>query len=87
MLKNTTLVSVIGVQELLLSTQMVTSATFRVFELYLVVAIYFLTLTTLWGFFQRWLENRFGQSDRPSAPPPAASRMFGRSTLKLLRGR
>nr|BFE97876.1 hypothetical protein GCM10020185_84120 [Pseudomonas brassicacearum subsp. brassicacearum] len=51
MLKNTTLVSVIGVQELLLSTQMVTSATFRVFELYLVVAIYFLLLTTLWGFF------------------------------------
>ena len=87
MLKNTTLVSVIGVQELLLSTQMVTSATFRVFELYLVVAIYFLTLTTLWGFFQSWLERRFGQSDRPSASPPAASRMFGRSTLKLLRGR
>ncbi len=87
MLKNNTLVSVIGVQELLLSTQMVTSATFRVFELYLVVAIYFLMLTTLWGFFQRWLEARFGQSDRPSAPPPASSRMFGRSTLKLLRGR
>jgi len=57
MLKNTTLVSVIGVQELLLSTQMVTSATFRVFELYLVVAIYFLLLTTLWGFFQRWLDS------------------------------
>src|SRR5262249_40489493 len=32
MLKNTTLVSVIGVPELLLATQMVTSATFRVFE-------------------------------------------------------
>ncbi|MBZ9781228.1 amino acid ABC transporter permease [Pseudomonas sp. REP124] len=84
MLKNTTLVSVIGVQELLLSTQMVTSATFRVFELYLVVAIYFLALTTLWGFFQRWLETRFGQSDRPA---PAANRMFGRNTMKLLRGR
>jgi polar amino acid transport system permease protein len=84
MLKNTTLVSVIGVQELLLSTQMVTSATFRVFELYLVVAIYFLMLTTLWGFFQRWLEHRFGQSDRQ---PPAAKRMFGRSAMKLLRGR
>ncbi|WAH55332.1 amino acid ABC transporter permease [Pseudomonas silvicola] len=84
MLKNTTLVSVIGVQELLLSTQMVTSATFRVFELYLVVALYFLLLTTLWGFFQRWLEARFGRSDRPT---PAASRFFGRSAGKLLRGR
>lgn len=84
MLKNTTLVSVIGVQELLLSTQMVTSATFRVFELYLVVAIYFLALTTLWGFFQRWLEVRFGKSDGQAA---ASNRLFGRQAMKLLRGR
>ncbi|KAF1066927.1 MAG: L-cystine transport system permease protein YecS [Pseudomonas citronellolis] len=84
MLKNTTLVSVIGVQELLLSTQMITSATFRVFELYLVVAIYFLLLTTLWGFFQRWLENRFGRADGHT---PAPNRMFGRQAMKLLRGR
>src|SRR5262249_56028117 len=55
MLKNTTLLSVIGVPELLLATQMVTSATFRVFELYLVVACYYLTLTTLWGVVQQWL--------------------------------
>ncbi|KAB0546421.1 amino acid ABC transporter permease [Pseudomonas argentinensis] len=85
MLKNTTLVSVIGVQELLLSTQMITSATFRVFELYLVVAIYFLLLTTLWGFFQSWLERRFGQSDR--RPATASRRLFGSYTAKLLRGR
>lgn len=84
MLKNTTLVSVIGVQELLLSTQMITSTNFRVFELYLVVAIYFLVLTTLWGFFQRWLEHRFGQSDRR---PDATSRLFGVRMMKLVRGR
>ncbi|MDM9651514.1 amino acid ABC transporter permease [Pseudomonas sp. CW003PS] len=84
MLKNTTLVSVIGVQELLLSTQMITSANFRVFELYLVVAIYFLLLTTLWGFFQRWLEYRFGRSERR---PDAAGRMFGGQAMKLMRGR
>ena len=60
MLKNTTLLSVIGVPELLLATEMVTSATFRVFELYLVVACYFLTLTTLWGLVQQRLERRFG---------------------------
>jgi polar amino acid transport system permease protein len=61
MLKNTTLVSVIGVPELLLATQMVTSATFRVFELYTVVALYYLTLTTLWGFVQRAIERRYGE--------------------------
>ncbi|WP_292635736.1 amino acid ABC transporter permease, partial [Mesorhizobium sp.] len=60
MLKNTTLLSVIGVPELLLATQMVTSVTFRVFELYMVVACYYLTLTTLWGFVQQRLESRFG---------------------------
>src|SRR5215813_5900349 len=61
MLKNTTLVSVIGVPELLLATEMVTSATFRVFELYLVVALYYLTLTTLWGVVQQWIERRYGE--------------------------
>jgi polar amino acid transport system permease protein len=64
MLKNTTLVSVIGVPELLLATQMITSATFRVFELYSVVAIYYLTLTTLWGFVQGWLERKYGEPSR-----------------------
>ncbi|PRH84943.1 amino acid ABC transporter permease [Labrys okinawensis] len=59
MLKSTTLLSVIGVPELLLATQMVTSATFRVFELYSVVALYYLSLTTLWGFLQRIIEARF----------------------------
>jgi polar amino acid transport system permease protein len=61
MLKNTTLLSVIGVPELLLATQMITSATFRVFELYAVVAIYYLSLTTLWGFAQNAIEARFAQ--------------------------
>src|SRR4051812_34017915 len=61
MLKNTTLVSVIGVPELLLATQMITSATFRVFELYTVVALYYLALTTVWGFVQSAIERRFGE--------------------------
>ena len=84
MLKNTTLVSVIGVQELMLSTQMITSVNFRVFELYLVLAIYFLLLTTLWGFFQRWLESHYGRSEQSAS---SGSRMFGLQTMKMLRGR
>ncbi|MFM0034579.1 amino acid ABC transporter permease [Paraburkholderia strydomiana] len=84
MLKNTTLVSVIGVQELMLSTQMITSVNFRVFELYLVLAIYFLLLTTLWGFFQRWLESHFGRSEQHTS---TSGRLFGLQTMKMLRGR
>jgi len=80
MLKNTTLLSVIGVPELLLATQMVTSVTFRVFELYLVVACYYLTLTTLWGFVQQRLESRFGDPTAVTSRKPAAGgfrRLFG----------
>lgn len=80
MLKNTTLLSVIGVPELLLATQMVTSATFRVFELYLVVACYYLTLTTLWGFVQQRLESRFGDPAAAAirkAGPAGYRRLFG----------
>ena len=36
------------------------------------------------GFFQRWLEVRFGKSDGQAAAP---NRMFGRQAMKLLRGR
>lgn len=64
MLKNSTLVSIIGVPELLLVTETINSATFRTFELYTVVGLYFLTLTTLWGFAQRWIEIRYSAPSR-----------------------
>lgn len=64
MLKNTSLLSVIGVAELLLATNMQISATFRVFELLSVVALYYLMLTTVWGFAQRRIDQRFGEPAR-----------------------
>jgi polar amino acid transport system permease protein len=64
MLKNTTLLSVIGVPEMMQVTGTQVSATFRAFELYGVVAIYYLMLTTLWGFAQRAIDRRFGQANR-----------------------
>jgi polar amino acid transport system permease protein len=79
MLKNTTLLSVIGVPELLLATQMVTSATFKVFELYTVVALYYLSLTTLWGLIQRRIEVGFSEPHlRPliSEQPTGWRRLF-----------
>ncbi|HYW77061.1 MAG TPA: amino acid ABC transporter permease [Gammaproteobacteria bacterium] len=60
MLKNTSLLSVIGVPELLFTTETMTSVTFQVFELYSVVALYYLTLTTIWGFVQKGLERKYG---------------------------
>jgi polar amino acid transport system permease protein len=67
MLKNTTLLSVIGVPEMMQVTETQISATFRSFELLSVVAIYYLILTTLWGFAQRAIDRRFGDSGRSLA--------------------
>jgi polar amino acid transport system permease protein len=74
LLKNTTLVSVIGVSEMLLVTQTINSATFRTFELYSVLGIYFLVLTSLWTLFMAWAERRLAVGVRPpgTAGRPAA---------------
>jgi polar amino acid transport system permease protein len=88
MLKNTTLVSVIGVPELLLTTETLTSATFRVFELYSVVALYYLTLTTIWGWVQARIEAKFGQSTaQAEAAPGFGERFFGRALFRTARGK
>ena len=86
MLKNTTLVSVIGVPELLLTTETLTSATFRVFELYSVVALYYLTLTTLWGIIQNRIELRFSEpAARASIAPGFGERFFGSAIFSAVR--
>jgi polar amino acid transport system permease protein len=75
MLKNTSLVSVIGVQELLLTTNTLVSATFRVFELLLVVATYYLLLTTAWGVVQARIERYFGKSTLAADGPSFLERL------------
>jgi polar amino acid transport system permease protein len=62
LLKTTSLVSVISMEELLRRSQMLIQLEFRVLEIFLVAALYYLTLTTLWGFVQRRLEAHFGRS-------------------------
>ncbi len=77
MLKNTSLVSVIGVQELLLTTNTLISATFRTFELLLVVATYYLLLTTAWGLVQSRIERYFGKSTSDGEGPSYLERLVG----------
>ncbi|TDT98014.1 amino acid ABC transporter membrane protein (PAAT family) [Streptomyces sp. 846.5] len=79
LLKTTTLVSVISVEELLRRTQFAVQTNFRVLEGLTAAALYYLAMTTLWGFAQRWLETRVsrGHRTRPTgrragdAKPPA----------------
>lgn len=73
MLKNTTLVSVIGVSEMLLVTETINSATFRTFELFSVLAIYFLILTSAWGVVMGLIERRMTRSERQRSVAPQAA--------------
>ncbi|WP_405730738.1 amino acid ABC transporter permease [Streptomyces sp. NBC_01537] len=61
LLKTTTLVSVISVEELLRRTQFAVQTNFRVLEGLTAAALYYLAMTTLWGLVQRWLEARVGR--------------------------
>lgn len=64
MLKTTSLVSIIGLYDLLGAAEAIGSPVFRSLELLTVACIWYLLLTTLWGFVQMWLERRFSASTR-----------------------
>src|SRR5262245_63478467 len=65
LLKTTSLASVISLEELLRRSQMLIQLEFKVLEIFIVAACYYLALTTLWGLVQRRLEAHFG---RPYGP-------------------
>uniref|UniRef100_UPI00224B34D7 amino acid ABC transporter permease n=1 Tax=Brucella intermedia TaxID=94625 RepID=UPI00224B34D7 len=68
MLKTTSLVSVIAMQELLYSAQLIYTANFQTIPLLIVASIWYLVLTTILSIGQHFLERHFGKSDRrPSA--------------------
>ncbi|MCD1270038.1 ABC transporter permease subunit [Microbacterium sp. MEC084] len=58
LMKNTSILSVIGVQEMFLVTQSLSSATFKTFEIFIVAALYYLLLTTVWTVIQWFIERR-----------------------------
>src|SRR3989442_14983655 len=58
MLKTTSIASVIGLLELTGTAETYGSQTLIIFELLIVATVYYLALTTLWGYVQSWIENR-----------------------------
>lgn len=64
LLKNTTLISTIGVVELLRAGQMIVSDTYRAFEPYAVVSVYYYVMVMVLTFFGSWLERRVNRSDK-----------------------
>jgi polar amino acid transport system permease protein len=68
LIKTTSLVSVIGVQEIFLISQSVASTTFKVFEMMIVVSITYILLTGLWTLIQGVIEIKIRAfaSDTPA---------------------
>src|SRR6266699_733493 len=58
MLKTTSIASVIGLLELTGTAEVYGSQNFVIFELLIVATVFYLLLTTIWGYIQSWIENR-----------------------------
>ncbi|MHB8508306.1 MAG: amino acid ABC transporter permease [Candidatus Dormibacteria bacterium] len=76
MSKNTSLLVVISVNELLNQASRFYSANFRYFESLAVAAIWYLAITTILTRVQAYVESRFGERNDEGAPPGFMRRMF-----------
>jgi polar amino acid transport system permease protein len=65
LLKTTSLASVISMEELLRRTEVPIQVQFKVLEIFIVAALYYLVMTTIWGFVQIRLEAHFSKSHAP----------------------
>lgn len=81
MLKTTSIASVIGLFELTHATDLLGAPAFAVFELLILATLYYLLLTTLWGYVQSWIERRLDPNrtlkKEPGERKSWASRMLG----------
>ena len=77
MMKSTSLLSVIGLQEMFLTAQSINSATFKTFEIFLVAACYYLALTTVWSIIQRAIERKLSDPGVVIRKASMRERMFG----------
>jgi polar amino acid transport system permease protein len=83
MLKTTSLISIIAVEEMFRYAQNINSATFHSFEAFFGVALYYLLLTTIWSWIQSRIERRLGESTRGEEQTTFWGRLtgFGRKAV------
>jgi polar amino acid transport system permease protein len=84
MLKTTSLLFVLGIQELYETFVIKQGNNYLPFEMYLACALWFLLLTTIWGFIQAWIERQFakGAPGAVSGGPGLRQRLFGRTAVE-----
>lgn len=79
MLKTTSLIFVLGVIETYNHYSALQAANAHPFEAFLACALWFLLMTTIWGFIQAWIERKFAKGVTPTAQGPGwRMRFFGR---------
>jgi polar amino acid transport system permease protein len=83
MLKTTSLASVIAVQELLYTAQIIYSRTFQTIPLLLVASIWYLILTSVLTGGQFYLERYFGRGAARTLPPTPLQRLRAMFTRNL----
>lgn len=77
MIKTTSLVSVLSIQELLAYTQNMVAQTYQPFEAFAVATLYYLAISTIWSMIQfcveRWLNRSRRQPRNPLRPRDAVA--------------
>ena len=82
LMKSTSILSIIGVAEMFQVGSTMSSATFKVFEIYAVVALYYLALTTIWTFIQTVIENTLNTRAGLPKAESVLKRLFGIRTRR-----
>ena len=80
LLKDSSLVSVISMTELLYSVQLIYANTFQVIPLLIVASVWYLVLTSIFSIGQVFLERHFGRGSSRNAPPSMRSQLMGNVT-------
>ena len=81
MLKTTSLASVISMEELMRNAQMLAQIEFRVLEAYVVAAVWYLVLVSIWGRIQMRIEAHY---EKPFGPSAAVSSEAKKKLQKVL---
>ncbi len=86
LLKDSSLVSVISILELLGTVQLIASANFATVPLLVVASIWYLVMTTIASIGQYYLERHFGRGTSRNAPPTMLQRIGANATAILRPG-
>jgi polar amino acid transport system permease protein len=85
LLKDSSLVSIISMTELLYSVQLIYASTFQTIPLLIVASLWYLVMTSVCSVGQYFLERHFGRGATRNAPPTLSERLLG--NLRALRSR